>query len=440
MQFGDNLLSTVASDWTLTNATMDSLGVLTLAAGGSAGITYTELSGTNLLPEAIKIAVTAVSYPARYTANAYIRLKIVYTDNNTFIATLPITNIGSGFSAILRPTVSNYDIDVSSYVSIEYYIYSSVALVLDTYTFQKSLGDSLIEDTLYYGIKISTEEGLVITRSDGAMKAVFNAGQFTMQVYDSATSSWIDKIYFDPTAGTYIFDGELSADVINVLSTLITPNLYAGKATIAELTVDQLDTSDKVQLYLDADTSNDDFQRIYDQFHEFITAELSSTTPIQCTNRNGEPLYWVDETHESSGTEVTDYPVYSYQYTEYTKMKIGFQTEAQSLNNIPMIELGVGTGTDNYGKGYIYKGTDGLYLDYYSGTTGELRRILLTDDGLVFTPYELESIDFYANGFTVGYSGQSFAYTWTLNADGSIATLVTEDNVTIPITWHTGDM
>jgi hypothetical protein len=119
-------------------------------------------------------------------------------------------------------------------------------------------------------------------------------------------------------------------------------------------------------------------------------------------------------------------------------MRLGFQIEPESGNYIPMIELGAGTGTDNNGKGYIYKGTSGLYIDYYSATDGSLRRILLNDDGVVLTPYELESLDFYDNGFVAAYSGESVTMTWTKDGSGRITSLITEDSVTIPVTWHDG--
>ena len=106
---------------------------------------------------------------------------------------------------------------------------------------------------------------------------------------------------------------------------------------------------------------------------------------------------------------------------------------------IPVINLGIGSGTADNGKGKIYKGISGLYLEYRHSSTGELRQVLLNDDGIYLTPYELESLDFYNNGFSAEYSGDSISYTWTLDGEGKITTL-THDGVTIPVTWHTGDI
>ena len=187
-----------------------------------------------------------------------------------------------------------------------------------------------------------------------------------------------DKIYFDPTKGTYIFDGELSADIINALSVLISPSIYAGKATIAEVTVDELDTSDKVQKYLSTDKTDDNYQRLYDQYHEFVTAHTNGLdeNKVQATDRSGNALYWLDDKHEAASKTVTAYPVYLYQYAETTKLKIGFGDDPGGSGfYIPMIELGAGTGTNNNGKGFMYKGLSG----FISGLLQFHRRQLTPD-------------------------------------------------------------
>ena len=78
-------------------------------------------------------------------------------------------------------------------------------------------------------------------------------------------------------------------------------------------------------------------------------------------------------------------------------------------------------------------------LDYYS-TAGDLRRVLLSDDGIVLTPYALKSMDMYNNGFSAVYDADTVAMTWTLDSYGRIVSLTTTDNVTIPVTWHSEEM
>lgn len=60
--------------------------------------------------------------------------------------------------------------------------------------------------------------------------------------------------------------------------------------------------------------------------------------------------------------------------------------------------------------------------------------------GTVASPFDLESLDIYSDGFSAKYSGESVSYTWTKDGDGKITKLTTEDNVEIPVTWHAGGM
>ena len=237
------------------------------------------------------------------------------------------------------------------------------------------------KDALMNGTRIGPEYGFEAVRNDKKARAYFKSDGMAFQAGDGSGENWVDKIYFDPVLGKYIFDGELSANIINALSVLISPNLYARKATIIELTVDQLDTSDKVQKYLSNDDSDDNFQRIFDQYHEFITAQTDGleTNKAQALNRNAEPLYWTDGTYTSAGTDVTAWPVYTFAYEEFSKMKIGFDEEPSSGHYVPMIEMGAGSSeeSETMGKAYIYKGADGLYIDHYSETNDELCRIVM---------------------------------------------------------------
>lgn len=223
--------------------------------------------------------------------------------------------------------------------------------------------------------------------TDGTLARVQLTGNtIAMQLSTDGGQTWVNKVYFDSVSGQYIFDGTLSATTIEALQGLIAPNLYAGKANIAELTVDELSTNDKVQKYLNSDTSDVNYIKIYDQYVQFITASTTGAQDEQVVNRNSEPLYWKDENHDSAGTEVTDYPVMVYVYTELIKMQMAFENVSGSY--IPKIELGAGVGVSNYGKGYIYKGTDGLYIEYLHSTTGQSRIIKLTDDGIDLSDFD----------------------------------------------------
>lgn len=246
-----------------------------------------------------------------------------------------------------------------------------------TGTLQQAVAKKVTLGSAYYGASISRADGIKIARSDGASEAQFNSDVFAMRALVEGVMK--DKIYFDPVKGTYVFDGELSADVVNALSALITPNLYAGKATISELTVDQLDTSTKVQNYLNEDTSDVNYIKIYNQYIEFITASTDGSTAEQVTNRDGQPLYWMDDTHATAATEETDYPVMVYTYTEMVKMRFAFEFSDSAYN--PKVQLGAGDGVlPDSAKGEIFKGASGIEINYNVSNTGDQVQLALTDD------------------------------------------------------------
>jgi hypothetical protein len=151
-------------------------------------------------------------------------------------------------------------------------------------------------------------------------------------------------------------------------------------------------------------------------------------------NHNGEVCYWMNDKKEVMSSTVTDFPVYIYKYNETVKMEQSFHDESGAY--IPKLTLGAGTGVGDNGKAFIYKGTDGLYLDYYTSTDGTLRRIALTNGGIILHPYKLDSLDFYTNGFKAVYSDEIVKFTWTKDGDGRITQLVAEDMVVTPVTWH----
>lgn len=104
--------------------------------------------------------------------------------------------------------------------------------------------NTIAKNKLYYGARISPEMGFESIRSDLKARTIMNADTFAMQAGDG-TGLWYNKLWFDPELGLYIFDGTLSADVINALkaeidvvisNTTIVNNLTAQKGYIADLT------------------------------------------------------------------------------------------------------------------------------------------------------------------------------------------------------------
>lgn len=245
----------------------------------------------------------------------------------------------------------------------------------------------------YYGTSISREKGIEIARSDGKSRAIFNSDLFTMQAL--VDGQLVDKLYFNPDIGQYVFDGLLASDA------MLTDVIYAQTGEIAELTVDRLSTSKRIRMYNLGNTSDDNHIVIQDNYLRFVTGsvkydENDPTEPLteQAYNRNNQYLYWQKEpvTYNAQGypfdengvqvyttTEETDWPVMQYQYTELVKAQIAFELENGTY--VPILTLGAG---DNQGnsKGYLYKGVDALLLQYLN-SAGDTVQISLGDDGYV---------------------------------------------------------
>ena len=226
----------------------------------------------------------------------------------------------------------------------------------------------LKEGQPYYGVTIDRENGIKIERSDGLSQALFNSDLFTMRALINGVMT--DRIYFDPIKGDYVFDGALGADAV------FTDSLYAEQGTIAELTVDELSTSRRIRKYILSDTSDDNYIHIREQYIRFITGTVSSTTPIQATNRYGQGLYWQREPvgHTSAGypvdedgnqiystTNETDWPVMVYPYSELVKAQFAFQQESQTY--VPMLIMGAGD-NQGYTKGILHKSADGFDISF----------------------------------------------------------------------------
>lgn len=265
---------------------------------------------------------------------------------------------------------------------------------------QKDLSRKVTLGQPYYGTSISREQGIVIERSDGASKAIFNSDKFTMQALIDGTMQ--DRVYFDPIQGDYVFTGALAADAV------FTDSLYAEQGYVAELTVDRLTTSRRIREYLldhyyrETPSYNDDnFVEIQGVYIKWITGSVIFTedgeTRIameeQAVNRNGNPLFWDgmvrsctsdgyplgENGNQLYSTEKdTGHPIIIYQYNELEKMQALF--ESDGMNYAPRIIFGAG---DNHGynKCYMYKATDGLHIDYVNryGTTDSISHLETED-------------------------------------------------------------
>lgn len=189
--------------------------------------------------------------------------------------------------------------------------------------------------------------------------------------------------------GSISISGQLSADA-----------LYASYGDFANLAVDRLLTSRRIVKYLAGDTSDDNYQWISGEVHEFIAGLYDSSGgpnqdgTEQAKNPNGELIYWAYDPDAEDAyigangypyrggvqieitTAPTQWPVMVYAYTEQVKAAFAFEQEraadAESGTEAiytPTITLGVGN-AQGYNQGLIRKGTEGLEVTYSDNTGG----------------------------------------------------------------------
>lgn len=236
-------------------------------------------------------------------------------------------------------------------------------------------------------------------------------------------------------------------EAVNIITqTLITQTLYAEKGYIAELTVDQLDTSQKVRNYLAGNLGDVNYIKIYDQHIEFRTGKVKfdeELNPLteQATDRFGKALFWVDEERKSVQYEDNGDPVIIYQYDELTKAKIYFKNnEATGYYDVEW-ELGAGHGIPGFperGKLFIQKDTEGGTIKYVRAD-GKEEFIRLCEEGTFISHDTLTKIEFYSNGFIAEYGNTQVGYRWTKDSSGRITQL---ENIytseVVPVTWNGG--
>lgn len=447
-QFGKNLLSTSAANWVLTNATLKS-GSLTIKAGGVAYTEVTALNGMNFIPEALCVQVKAEQYSNKYKPTAFIHVQITFIDDNTFDALIPIVNNADGNKAILYPTVSKYDINVSAFKRIRYTVKSSEDIVLTTYTLQKSLNDVVLEDRDYYGVQLSQKDGLTIKRmvnDELQSEAVFNSDVLSMRA--KVDGQMKDCIYFDTEKQRYHLSGDVLIDGSLQSDATVTDALYAEQGDISQLTVDWLDTSKRVKRYLSNDTSDDNYIEAHDSVLNFVTASVmfENDVPLteQLVNRYGSKLYWqkdisdatiidgypyIDNIRVYTTEENTGFPVIVYQYKKLVKRSIDFILDQDSGVYLPTDIFGVGTSLEKpyHGKGKILKTTGSFELSYTT-SAGVVAGVYMRDDGFVDVTHRRADVHLdtankqiiinpegtLADTFAIGYSenGDELTLTW----------------------------
>lgn len=238
---------------------------------------------------------------------------------------------------------------------------------------------------------VDIEAQNVLITEGGTARVVLNETTIAMQKWEGG--QWVNKVYFDSDAGKYIFDGTLTATTLEAINAtvvyMVTQSFTAEKGYIAELTVDSLETSTKLQNYLASDTSDVNYIKIQDQNFDFITAHYEGGGTTQATDRKGHPLYWTDNTKTLTTTDVTPYPARMYVYDELTKLHFGFD---ESNPKIPFMQFGAGDGVlPLSSKAFIKKTQTGVIIEYYKSNTAEKISLELCDTGILFNGQPLRA-------------------------------------------------
>lgn len=157
-----------------------------------------------------------------------------------------------------------------------------------------------------------------------------------LTINDNFNQKDLDNFY-DSISANLVITKEI------ITNNVLTTSLYAKYGDVAELTVDWLTTTKKIQKCLQNDTSIDNYININAEGIQFISAlvQMNGGTPLkeQATDRNGANLYWEkDITYAEiingnpfvNGRQVllttgrTEYIAYIYKYTNTVKRSINF--------------------------------------------------------------------------------------------------------------------
>ena len=436
MVYGSNVLT---NNWVIQNGYM--LGsALVLHAGGiaSQNVTATEIA---IVPEKLLLEIDADRYAVRYTPIDTVQFEISYNNFTSDSILVPLNQVVE-----ITP---KSDIKETFVVTIRVSQPTTISAI--TLKIPQSIG-GIQENTDYFGVSISRNYGLRVEKSNGASEAIFNSDVFEMNAKDTQ-GVMRKRIYFDPVAGNYIFDGLLSATAIEAISaeidvvisnTVIVNNLYSEYGRIANLTVSELNTGwQKITNFLANNKAPVFYKRDYEQYSMYYEAVTDGTEdPNTLTDRDGNLLYWVDNTYKGMTLANTGLPVKTYKYTEYLKMEISFR-DVDGVTR-PRIIMGAGYGNPSFperGKFIIDKHVDGGLLEYITAN-GTRYSIEIGENGILQNGVELLSaIDFYSNGFTATYGGTIAGYRWTKDGTGKIMQLTNiHTSETVPVTWGGGPL
>ncbi|MFD3258783.1 phage tail spike protein [Paenibacillus lentus] len=160
-----------------------------------------------------------------------------------------------------------------------------------------------------------------------------------------------------------------------------------------------------------------DYIRIDGHTQKFIRGNIKPGSAVHKSLPDGRLLYWIDASQSGQmTTEVTNWPVMTYDMEEKDKMVIGLNDTRP--NATPFIRMGIGDGNDTSGgKSLIDKYDGGLKTSYHSSGSAIERSIDLADNGITIQSdgqghitIKAHSIKIEAAG-TISFSGTEYVFT-----------------------------
>ncbi len=271
-----------------------------------------------------------------------------------------------------------------------------------------------------------------------------------------------EKIQANAVTTDKIQAGSITADKLaaGIISTQI---LYADKGDIAELTVDQIDTSRRIVRYLTHDTSDDRYFRGSGMQLDFVISSVvfsgGTAQTARLCNRYGQYLYWEKEVTpraiangdviivngypyipaEEEGeqdervyvtTRFTEWPVTVYEYEDKVVRSLTFERDPDTGYFQPVDIYGMGTvlGSD-YGKTKVMKRTDGFEI-VYTTRNGKEAGAYWADDGFVDLNHRRADVRVNTGSQTITIQPEGQAQPIRIN--------YTESGNALNLTWEDG--
>ena len=318
----------------------------------------------------------------------------------------------------------------------------------------------------YYGVSIGRDRGLHIQKisETGVVgEAVLNSDVLAMRAWINGEMR--DCIYFDTVAGKYRLSGDVIIDGSVSSDATITDALYAEQGDISQLTVDRVETSDKIKRYLNRDSTPLHFIRIEGLALQFIIANVSMDGGVpeteQLVSRYGYPVWWqkdvssatikdgypyVGDERVYTTEDNTGFPVLVYKYNEGIARQIYFEHDAATGFYFCTETFGQGSGVSattgkTLNQGFMQKSDTNFFLKYRTSNNKEIG-IQMNDDGYtdisgLRKTTALDFSDWDEGKFYERISGDpnQYQYSVTFNEAGDPVSISDSSGHQCTITW-----